>query len=123
LVAEERLEHLHAARALKRWLDLALITEGPIYRGVDRGGRVLPERLSQEGVARAVKRAVARFGLDPKQYGGHSLRSGFATSAAEAGKPMHAIMRQGAWRSDRTVRERYIRPATLFKDNASEGIL
>jgi integrase len=111
------------ARSLRRWLDLAGITSGPIFRGVDRGGHVLQDRLSTEGVARAVKRAAKRVGLDPTGFGGHSLRSGFATSAAEAGKSMASIMRQGGWQSDRTVRERYIRPGTLFKDNASEGLL
>ena len=111
------------ARALRRWLELAGVADGPIFRGVDRGGRVLPGRLSTEGVSRCVKRAATRLGLDPNAFGGHSLRSGFATSAAEAGKPMHAIMRQGGWQSDRTVRDRYIRPGSVFKDNASEGLL
>jgi integrase len=110
-------------RALRRWLELAGIVEGPIYRGVDRRGRVLPERLSGEGVSRAVKRAAGRLGLEPRDFGGHSLRSGFATSAAEAGKRMDRIMAQGGWQSDRTVRERYIKPASVFRDNASEGLL
>lgn len=111
------------ARALRRWLDFAGIVEGPIYRGVDRAGRVSVERLSGEGVARAVKRAADRLGLDARDFGGHSLRSGFATSAAEAGKRLDAIMRQGGWESDRTVRERYVKPATVFRDNAAEGLL
>ena len=111
------------SRALRAWLDAAGLTEGPAFRGVDRRGQVLAERLSAEGVARAVRRAVTRVGLDAAPYGGHSLRSGFATSAAAANKPMHAIMRQGGWTSDRTVRERYVRPGTLFLDNASEGLL
>lgn len=43
------------------------------------------------------------------------------TTAAMAGRQTHAIMRQTGHKSDAMVR-RYIRAASLFKDNASDGI-
>jgi integrase len=64
-----------------------------------------------------VKRACRRAGRDPATFAGHSLRSGLATAAA-AGAPERAIMRQGGWESEAMVR-RYIRAGTLFEENAA----
>jgi integrase len=107
--------------ALRRWLDIAEITAGPIFRAVNRHGQVRPGRLSDRAVALVVKRACGRAGLDPDRYAGHSLRSGFATAAAEGGAPERAIMRQGGWSSEAMVR-RYIRPASLFRENAARYV-
>jgi site-specific recombinase XerD len=105
-------------RALRVWREAAGIHEGPLWRAVNRHDRVQPGRLSDRAVALIVKRACQRAGLDPDRYAGHSLRSGFATAAAEAGAPERAIMRQGGWTSEAMVR-RYIRMADLFKENAA----
>lgn len=94
-------------RALRAWLERARITEGPIFRGVNRYGRV-GERLSSDAVACIVKRAAARVGLDPEVLAGHSLRSGFATSASRGGASEREIMRQTGHTSERMVR-RYVR--------------
>jgi site-specific recombinase XerD len=108
-------------RALRAWRDAAGIQKGPLWRAVNRHDQVLPGRLSDRGVALVVKRACLRAGLDPDRYAGHSLRSGFATSAAEGGAPERTIMRQGGWTSEAMVR-RYIRMADLFKENAAEYV-
>ena len=42
----------------------------------------------------------------------HSLRRGFATSAARAGADFSAIKRQGGWKNDNTVREYRLCPYT-----------
>lgn len=108
-------------RALRGWLDAAGITAGPVFRGVNRHGRVSGERLSDRAVALIVKAAAERAGLDAASYSGHSLRAGLATAAAKAGRSERAIMRQTGHRSERMVR-RYIRDASLFDDNAAGGI-
>ena len=74
-------------RSLRSWLELAGITDGPLFRPVDRHGRISPARLSPAGANRLVQRAVARTGADPRPYSAHSLRAGLATAAAEAGCP------------------------------------
>ena len=61
------------------------ISNGPVFRAVGRGGRVSCQPLADDSAARIVKRCVRRVGLDPSSYAGHSLRSGFLTSAAESG--------------------------------------
>jgi site-specific recombinase XerD len=108
-------------RSYRAWLQVSGITEGAIFRGVNRHGQLLPCRLTDRSVARVVKRSAEAAGLNPTNYAGHSLRSGLATSAAAAGKSERSIMKQTGHRSIAMVR-RYIREGTLFRDNAAANI-
>lgn len=108
-------------RSLRRWLELAGITHGPLFRPVDRHGRISPARLSAAGTNRLVQRAVARTGVDPRPYSAHSLRAGLATAAAEAGVAERAIMNQTGHRS-LVVARSYIRRGSLFRDNAAAQV-
>ncbi len=54
-------------------------------------------------------------------FAGHSLRAGFITSAAKRGASLPKIMRQSRHKSERMAMT-YIRPATLFDDNAADGM-
>jgi integrase len=108
-------------RAVRDWLDFSLLTEGPLFRPVNRFGKVLPSRLTAQSVALIVKRWALEAGFDPMLFAGHSLRSGLATAAAKAGKSERSIMKQTGHRSVSVVR-RYIRDAELFDDNAAAGI-
>jgi len=105
-------------RALEAWLEL--IDEGPLFRSIDRHGN-LGNRLSGHSVALVIKKRAAQAGLDAAALAGHSLRSGFATSAARAGKSEAAIMRQTRHKSV-TVARRYIRQGTRWDDHAGHGI-
>ncbi len=109
-------------RAFRAWLDRSAVVEGPVFRAVDRHGRIGEQRLSDRAVAIVVKRAADLVGLDAEDFAGHSLRAGLATSAARAGKGLDTIMRQTGHRSERVARG-YIRHASLFDVNAAEGIL
>ncbi len=104
--------------ALADWRAAAGIEAGPLFRAVDRGGRVGEARLSDRAVARILKGAAARIGIDPASVSGHSLRAGLATSAAAAGAPERVIMRTTGHRSEAMVR-RYIRAGSLFAESAS----
>jgi site-specific recombinase XerD len=104
--------------ALADWREVAGIESGPLFREVDRGDRVGSERLSDRAVARIVKTAAARVGIDPAAVSGHSLRSGLATSAAAAGASERTIMRTTGHRSEAMVR-RYIRAGSVFTESAS----
>ena len=108
-------------RALRAWMDAASITEGPLFRSVNRHGRV-GSRLSDKHVAIAVKQAAAPVGLDAKSFAGHSLRAGLVTSAAISGRSDRSIMNQTGHRSVAMV-QRYVRDASLFRDNAAQGLL
>jgi site-specific recombinase XerD len=105
-------------RAVRAWLEASQVTEGPLFRAVDRHGRLGGGRLGDRAAAEVVKRAAQRAGLDPAQYAGHSLRAGHATSAAAGGAPERAIMRQTGHRSLQTLRG-YIRSGTIWRENAA----
>lgn len=102
--------------SLDAWLSVAQINEGPLFRGVDRHGRVSERALSPEAVAHVVKERCAAVGLDPRSYSGHSLRAGLVTSAAYADVPVWRIKEQTGHASDGMV-ERYIRGNGPFTDN------
>jgi integrase len=70
-----------AAEALSAWLAAAAIAAGPLFRAIDRFGRVAAGPLSPYGVAQLVKRRAGRSGFDPAAFGGHSLRSGFGAGS------------------------------------------
>ncbi|CAA9370505.1 MAG: hypothetical protein AVDCRST_MAG93-8392 [uncultured Chloroflexia bacterium] len=79
---------------------------------------MLASRLSDKGVAQAVKRGAERACLDPSLYAGHRLRTGLVTSAAAAGVEERLIAKQTGHKNMRVLR-RYIREGSLFNDNAA----
>lgn len=107
-------------RALQDWIEEAQITEGALFRHVTRHGHVR-ERLTTKSFAKIVKRSVKRIGLDEERFSGHSLRSGFITTSARAGKQEALIMKQSRHKSLPVLR-RYIREGKLFEDNPASGI-
>lgn len=96
-------------------------TSGPMFRSIDKGGRIGSDRLTGEAVCLVLKKRVAGAGMDASRFSGHSLRAGFATSAAEAGAAPHKIRSQTGHASDAML-NRYIREADLFRGNAA-GLL
>ena len=95
-------------RELKRWLQLAAITEGYVFRAVTRHDKVAKTGLSAQSVALIVKAAVERAGGNPKHVSGHSLRAGYCTQAAMGGLQPWQIREQTGHRSDMTL-AKYIR--------------
>lgn len=115
-------KRLCPVRAVEAWIAAAGLQEGPLFRPVNRHGHVKAAALKDVEVWRLVKRLAAACGYDPADYGGHSLRAGLATAAAQAGAEERDIMRQTRHKSERMVR-RYIRGAKLFDRNAADGLL
>ena len=109
-------------RALENWLSAARFEHGPVFRPVDRHGRVSVGRLSGEAVSLIVRERMAAAGFDPTAgYSGHSLRAGFATSATRAGVSTFKIRQQTGHASDAML-SRYVRDGELFLGNAA-GVL
>ncbi len=105
-------------RVVQGWIEQGAITEGPLFRSINRHGQVQAARLSGIDVARIVKKLALRAGLDAAKYAGHSLRAGHATSAAIAGASERSVMNQTGHRSVQMVR-RYIRDGSLFRENSA----
>ena len=107
--------------SLKKWIDISNIYSGPLFRRFTKGSRLSANRLSDQTVALLIKAYTKLAGIDNKNYSGHSLRSGFATSAAESGVEERNIMAMTGHKSSEMVR-RYIKEANLFKNNALNKI-
>lgn len=106
-------------RTVQRWLASAGIASGPVFRRVDRHDRVHGP-LSPRAVAEIVKRCVGLVGLNARDFAGHSMRAGGASSAARAKKGISSIAVVTRHKDLRTLAG-YIRRATLFEDAANDG--
>jgi integrase len=104
--------------ALKAWLAVAAIRQGLVFRALDPHGRPQQRALPSDAVARLIKRLVVQVGLDPKAFGGHSLRAGLVTAVVQVGVGERVIMLQTGHSGLRSVR-RSIRDGSLFRENAA----
>ena len=95
--------------SLKNWIDKSEMKTGKIFD------------ISDKSVALIIKKYASLSGLDANRYGGHSLRSGFATSTAESGAEERNIMAMTGHKTTQMER-RYIQEANLFKNNALNKI-
>ena len=95
--------------SLKNWIDKSEMKTGKIFD------------ISDKSVALIIKKYASLSGLDANRYGGHSLRSGFATSTAESGAEERNIMAMTGHKTTQMVR-RYIQEGNLFKNNALNKI-
>ena len=107
--------------AVRAFIDAGNLTAGALFRSVSRGGKLKALRITDRDVARAIQAAVALAGYDAASFGGHSLRSGFATTAGRAGVPERLIMNQTGHKSLPVLRG-YIRRGSLFTENAAAMI-
>ena len=107
--------------SIKKWIEISGIKSGSLFRRFTKGSNLSEDRLTDQTVALLIKKYLNLIGIDSKNYSGHSLRSGFATSAAEAGAEERSIMAMTGHKSTEMVR-RYIKEANLFKNNALNKI-
>jgi len=107
--------------SLKNWINISKISSDALFRRFSKGSRLSDHRLTDQTVALLIKKYLGLAGIDSKNYSGHSLRSGFATSAAESGAEERNIMAMTGHKSTEMVR-RYIKEANLFKNNALNKI-
>ncbi len=102
---------------LKKYLEISKIKSGPIFRRFFKGSYLTDKRLTDQSVVLLMKRYLNLAGIENKNFAGHSLRSGFATVAADSGADERSIMAMTGHKTTQMVR-RYIREANIFKNNA-----
>ena len=107
--------------SVQKWIEISKINSGPLFRRFTKGSNLSESRLTDQTVALLIKEYLTLAGIDSKNYSAHSLRSGFATSAAESGVEERSIMAMTGHKTTEMVR-RYIKEANLFKDNALNKI-
>lgn len=113
--------HLRPVEALDAWLAASAITDGPLFRNVDRHGRV-GAALSAGSVARIVKSVFRAAGLEASAFSGHSLRAGFVTDALDRDVDFFKIMRQTRHVKVDTLKQ-YDRREQDLEDHAGEEFL
>ena len=107
--------------SIQKWIEISKINSGALFRRFTKGSNLSEKRLTDQTVALLIKEYLDLAGIDSQNYSGHSLRSGFATTAAEAGAEERTIMAMTGHKSTEMVR-RYIKDANLFKNNALNKI-
>jgi integrase len=112
---------LCAARAVRRYIELAGITSGVLFRALSPHRALLEAPIDGRVVARLVKRLAVRASV-AGDFSGHSLRAGFATSAASARVSLDSIARTTRHRS-LSVLMTYVRPAQAFDDVALSTVI
>ena len=86
------------AARVRRWMDAAGITEGPLFRGILFGGRAGEGPLSRSTVAAALRRRVKQCGIKgPVRT--HSFRRGMCQHLSRLGWSIQEIARAGRWKT------------------------
>lgn len=107
--------------ALKDWLQAAQITDGWLFRSIGKSS-VVGSSLTDRSIAEIIKARATAAGLDPQKFSGHSLRSGFLTSAAMSGASLFKMMEVSRHKKVDTV-QGYIRFADHFKEHAGREFM
>jgi site-specific recombinase XerD len=108
-------------KAVLRWMEAARLSDGPLFRSINRHGHVGMTALTDQVVADIVKKYARSIGRKSARFSGHSLRAGLVTAAALAGVSERSIQDQTGHRSI-TVLRRYIRDASIFRFNAASKV-
>ena len=108
-------------RALRRWLNAAAISHGPVFRSVNRHQQVSTRGLYRDSIGPLLKRAAKRAGMKTRPLAGHSLRAGHVTQAAMNGVSEFLILKQTGHRAIATLL-RYVRMGQIFTENAAAGL-
>jgi site-specific recombinase XerD len=109
-------------QAVLDWMAMAGIEQDALFRRVTEGNHLTEDRLTDQSVARVIKRLAGRAGLIASQYAGHSLRSGFFTSAAEQRASIFKMQAQSRHKS-LDVLSGYVDAQELFEDHVGAGLL
>lgn len=122
-----------AAEWLGHWRRHIDLTPGaPVFRRLSKAGKPFGWRLSDGATTEIIRRRVIDFevsrGIDPdaassraQAFSGHSLRAGFATSAARAGVHEWRIRQRLRHRSPDMV-ARYVRAAETRTESGLAGL-
>ncbi|MFB7576375.1 hypothetical protein [Streptomyces sp. NPDC056165] len=95
---------------------------GPAFLPVDQWGYLGMNRLSPDGVGRAMSRAAKYAGLTGRRITGHSGRRGLVTTGRKNGRRVEKLRKQGGWSANSPVFWGYVDEGEMFEDAATEGI-
>jgi len=94
-VTSGRAEETCPVLALRSWLEQAQIAAGPLFRRINRGGKVGANRLSPDAVRQILLKRASQAGIEgtlAEPVSPYGLRAGFVTTAYRNGVPDEEIM-------------------------------
>ncbi len=101
-------------RALQDWVSIGSLQTGFIFVPINRHGQKAERALTSHAVAVIIQKYILNKDI-VSEFSGHSLRAGFATTAAMAAVQEYAIMKQTGHRRSDTLKK-YIRARDLWRD-------
>lgn len=108
------LRSLCPVEAYLAWVTFAGLTEGPVFRAVDRWGNVGAAGLHINSVVPVLRALFHSAGIAlADQYSGHSLRRGFANWAMSNGRDLKTLMEYIGWQDAHSAM-RYMDAAEPF---------
>lgn len=100
------------------WLEAAQIREGPILRGIRRGGQVMAEAYGPGAINRTYKRLARKAGFDEAlvaELTSHSTRVGAAQELLRTGASLLQVMQRGGWGLPQSVLK-YVKNADMVHE-------
>lgn len=117
------LSRLCPVAAYEAWITAASLTEGPVFRGIDRWGHLSDGGLHAGSFVPLLRALFRAAGVPaPDHYSSHSLRRGFATWANSNGWDLKMLMEYVGWKDVRSAM-RYIDAADPFAQHRIESAL
>jgi hypothetical protein len=93
------LSRLCPVAAFNAWVDLTGLTEGPVFRKIDRWGHVADGSLHANSLIPLLRSLFAEAGVEsPEEYSSHSMRRGFAGWARASGWDIKELMEYVGWK-------------------------
>ncbi|MCU7940663.1 MAG: site-specific integrase [gamma proteobacterium symbiont of Bathyaustriella thionipta] len=98
------LSRLCPVNAYQDWIDLALLTEGPVFFGVDQWGNMNDKGMHSNSVIPLLRELMQKAGLSNTQsYSSHSLRRGFASWANANEWDLKSLMQYVGWKDTKSA--------------------
>lgn len=109
------LSRLCPVEALQDWLTVSQLKDGPLFRKIDRWGRIGVDGLTPGSIIPMLRRILAQAGVaDAGAFSSHSLRRGFAHWAHMSGWDIHELMSYVGWRD--------VKAAMRYLEGADAGL-
>jgi integrase len=109
------LSRLCPVDAFEAWIAVSGLSSGPVFRKIDRWGRIGENGLCPESLIPLLRGMFARAGVaDADEYSSHSLRRGFAGWAMANGWDLKELMAYVGWKD--------IKSAMRYLDVADGGL-
>lgn len=109
------LSRLCPVSAYVEWIATAGLTQGPVFRKVDRWGNLSSEGMGPNSLIPLLRRLFAQAGIAASnEYSSHSLRRGFAGWARASGWDIKDLMEYVGWRD--------IKSAMRYLDSSNESL-